>query len=86
MIQKKAVIVLEIIFYLLRTPVASIVVMVALGIFMGPFFPSGVIVLTQLLPRPLHVAAVSFVASIGQIGGALFSFGVGAVVQFFGSY
>ena len=53
---------------------------------MGPFFPSGVIVLTQLLPRPLHVAAVSFVASIGQIGGALFSFGVGAVVQFFGSY
>jgi fucose permease len=75
------VIILEITFSLLPNPIGSVGIMMAMGVFMGPLFPSGVIVLTQLLPRPLHVAAVSFVASTGQIGGALLPFGVGAIVQ-----
>ena len=61
--------------------VVSVLLMVALGFLMGPLFPSGVIVLTQLLPKELHIAAVSFVASLGQVGGALLPFGIGAVVE-----
>ncbi|KAF3053179.1 hypothetical protein E8E11_011450 [Didymella keratinophila] len=71
----------ETLFAVLPFPVVSVVLMVVLGFLMGPLFPSGVIVLTQLLPKELHVAAVSFVASLGQVGGALLPFGIGAVVD-----
>lgn len=71
----------ETLFAVLPFPVISVVLMVVLGFLMGPLFPSGVIVLTQLLPKELHIAAVSFVASLGQVGGALLPFGIGAVVE-----
>jgi fucose permease len=71
----------EILFVVLPHTIVSVVLMVILGFLMGPLFPSGVIVLTQLLPKELHVAAVSFVASLGQVGGALLPFGIGAVVE-----
>ncbi|KAJ4985547.1 MFS transporter [Stagonosporopsis vannaccii] len=71
----------EIMFAFLPYASVSVVLMVILGFLMGPLFPSGVIVLTQLLPKELHVAAVSFVASLGQVGGALLPFGIGAVVE-----
>ncbi|KAF5852376.1 hypothetical protein GGP41_007798 [Bipolaris sorokiniana] len=60
---------------------ASVIFMTATGFVHGPLFPSGVVVLTRLLPAELHVAAVSFVASLGQIGGAFLPFAIGAVVQ-----
>jgi fucose permease len=72
---------LESLFAALPNPVMSVVLMVVLGFLMGPLFPSGVIVLTELLPKELHVSAVSFVASLGQVGGALLPFGIGAVVE-----
>lgn len=72
---------LQVLFATVRTPVVSIVLMTLLGFFMGPLFPSGIVVLTGLLPGELHVAAVSFVASLGQVGGALLPFAVGAVIQ-----
>ncbi|KZM18433.1 transmembrane transport [Ascochyta rabiei] len=68
-------------FAILSNNVSSVILMVILGFLVGPLFPSGVIVLTQLLPKELHVAAVSFVASLGQVGGALLPFGIGAVVE-----
>ncbi|KAF3005657.1 hypothetical protein E8E13_003921 [Curvularia kusanoi] len=71
----------EVLFAVLHDAVVSVLLMVVLGFLMGPLFPSGVIVLTQLLPVELHVAAVSFVASLGQVGGALLPFGIGAVVE-----
>lgn len=71
----------ETLFATLSYAVVSVVLMIVLGFLMGPLFPSGVIVLTQLLPKELHVAAVSFVASLGQVGGALLPFGIGAVVE-----
>lgn len=74
-------VVVETLFALLPYAVVSVVLMIVLGFLMGPLFPSGVIVLTQLLPKELHVAAVSFVASLGQVGGALLPFGIGAVVE-----
>lgn len=55
--------------------------MTMLGFIVGPLFPSGVVVLTRLLPKELHIAAVSFVSSLGQVGGAFLPFAIGAVVQ-----
>lgn len=75
---------LEALFATLTSPIASVVLMALLGFVMGPLFPSGVVVLTRLLPRELHIAAVSFVASLGQVGGALLPFAIGAVVQSLG--
>ncbi|OAG02024.1 MFS general substrate transporter [Paraphaeosphaeria sporulosa] len=72
---------LLLLFALISSPVVSIIVMASAGFVMGPLFPSGVVVLSELLPWELHVAAVSFVASVGQIGGAALPFGIGAVVQ-----
>lgn len=74
-------IVLQTIFTFVRVPVVSVIVTTLLGFSMGPLFPSGVVVLTRLLPKELHIAAVSFTASIGQVGGALLPFGIGAVIE-----
>lgn len=62
----------------------SIAAVAAVGFFLGPLFPSGVVVLTRLLPRDLHVGAVSFVASVGQLGAAFGPFAMGAMVQLLG--
>jgi fucose permease len=71
----------ETLFVILSSAAVSVVIMTALGFVMGPLFPSGVVVLTRLLPGELHVAAVSFVASLGQVGGAFLPFAIGAVIQ-----
>jgi fucose permease len=72
---------IEVLFATLSSATVSVVLMTALGFVMGPLFPSGVVVLTRLLPAELHVAAVSFVASLGQVGGAFLPFAIGAIVQ-----
>jgi fucose permease len=46
-------------FAIIPYPAISVVLMMFVGFLMGPLFPSGVIVLTQLLPKEIHVAAVS---------------------------
>jgi fucose permease len=75
---------IEVLFATLSSATVSVVLMTALGFVMGPLFPSGVVVLTRLLPAELHVAAVSFVASLGQVGGAFLPFAIGAIVQCLG--
>jgi fucose permease len=75
---------LEVLFAILVSSIASVILMTLLGFVMGPLFPSGVVVLTRLLPSELHIAAVSFVASLGQVGGAFLPFAIGAVVQSLG--
>ncbi|KAL1791794.1 hypothetical protein ACET3X_009545 [Alternaria dauci] len=72
---------IDISFAVSSSPVASVALMTMLGFIMGPMFPSGVVVLTRLLPAELHVAAVSFVASLGQIGAAFSPFVIGAVID-----
>jgi fucose permease len=74
-------IVIDVLFAGLSSPAASVALMTMLGFIMGPMFPSGVVVLTRLLPAELHVAAVSFVASLGQVGAAFSPFAIGAVIQ-----
>lgn len=75
---------LQLLFDFTRSPVVSIMIMSLMGFCMGPLFPSGVVVLTTLLPPNLHVKAVSFGASTGQVGGAALPFGIGAVIQALG--
>lgn len=72
---------IQIVFAFLHASIPSIVFMTFIGFFMVPMFASGVIILTRLPPAELHVAAVSFGASVGQVGAALLPFGIGAVIQ-----
>lgn len=62
----------------------TIVAVIIVGFFLGPLFPSGIVVLARLLPKDLHVGAVSFVASVGQLGAAFGPFAMGAMVQLLG--
>lgn len=62
----------------------SVAAVVAIGFFLGPLFPSGIVMIAGLLPRALHVGAVSFVASVGQLGAALLPFALGALAQWAG--
>jgi fucose permease len=75
---------IEVQFFLFSSWVMTAVLITLLGFIMGPLFPSGVVVLTRLLPGELHIAAVSFVASLGQVGAAFLPFAIGAVVQSLG--
>ncbi|KAF2707807.1 MFS general substrate transporter [Pleomassaria siparia CBS 279.74] len=72
---------LQSLFAVTSSPIVSILLASMLGFIMGPFFPSGIVVLSGLLPSELHITAVSFVASVGQIGGAVLPFVIGATVQ-----
>jgi fucose permease len=69
------------IFILVEGWAASAVLITMIGFACGPLFPSCIVQLTRLLPTGLHVAAVSYVAAIGQVGGALLPFVLGALSQ-----
>ena len=64
------------------TPIAvAVVSMCMLGFWLGPIFPTGIVMITRLMPRELHVDAVASVNVVGQLGGALFPFVVGATAE-----
>ncbi|KAK1988395.1 major facilitator superfamily transporter [Colletotrichum cereale] len=85
-----------VILYLLLTPVfvflftlvpvlwVSVLTMSLIGFFMGPLFPSCIVQLVYFLPKELHIGAVSFVASVGQIGGAILPYLLGITTQAIG--
>lgn len=72
---------LEAMFAAVRVPILTVIIVTLIGFFMGPLFPSGIVVLTRALPSELHIVAVSFVASVGQVGAAVMPFSIGAVIQ-----
>ncbi|KAH7024587.1 major facilitator superfamily domain-containing protein [Microdochium trichocladiopsis] len=59
----------------------SVALVALMGVFCGPLFPSAIVQLTSALPRELHVGAVTYVAMIGQIGGALLPVCIGLLIQ-----
>lgn len=59
----------------------SAVVVSIQGFFLGPLFPCVVAVITKLLPKHLHVAAVGFVAAFGGAGAAVLPFVAGGIAQ-----
>jgi fucose permease len=76
--------ILQILFIIVDDPILSAVLIGLVGFFFGPLFPAAIIRLSELLPPALGVRAVSFVASIGQLGGALLPFGLGALSHLIG--
>jgi len=72
-------IVLELIFWLVPQFYVSAVSIALLGYFIGPLFPSAMVVETRLLPQRLHVSAVGFATAVGGSGAAIFPFAVGAI-------
>lgn len=65
--------------------VMSVITVILLGFFFGPLLPSGIVMITGLLPKELHVGAVSFVAFVGQLAAVFVSFLV-IPVQFWDIY
>jgi fucose permease len=55
-----------------------------LGFWLGPIFPTGIVMLTRFMPRELHVGSVAAVNAVGQVGGAVFPFMVGVVADRWG--
>ncbi|KEY64433.1 hypothetical protein S7711_05252 [Stachybotrys chartarum IBT 7711] len=74
-------IVLEVLYWLVPSFVASVVFVVLLGFFLGPLFPAAIVVATKLLPPSAHVSAIGFAAAFGSGGAAVFPFAVGAIAQ-----
>ncbi|OTB18247.1 hypothetical protein K445DRAFT_315039 [Daldinia sp. EC12] len=74
----------EILFAAVHIPALSTILIALLGFCLGPLFPAGVVMMTRHLPRELHVGAISFVVLIGQVGGALLPFALGALADTLG--
>lgn len=72
---------LQLLFWLVPSIVANAVAVAFLGMFLGPVFPSGIIMATKLLPGHLHIPSVGFSTALGGCGGAVFPFIVGAIAQ-----
>lgn len=75
---------LELVFRIVDSIAISLVMVTFLGFFLGPLFPSGVVMVTRQLPKHLHVSALAIAAAVGQIGGAFSAFAVGALTQHWG--
>ncbi|KAF4985730.1 hypothetical protein FDECE_16370 [Fusarium decemcellulare] len=72
---------LQFIFWFVRNIIVDAVAISLLGFVIGPFFPVGLSILTELLPQDLHIASIGFTATIGQAGSAAFPFLTGAVAS-----
>ena len=72
---------LELLFWLVPQFIISAVAISLIGFFIGPLFPSTVIMATKLLPQELHVAALGFAAALGGGGAAVLPFAVGAIAN-----
>lgn len=72
---------LELIFWLVPNLIVSAVAVSLLGLFMGPMFPTAIVMVTKLLSKDLHVGCIGFGTAFGGSGGAIFPFIVGAIAQ-----
>ena len=72
---------LQLMFWFIPNFFVSAVMVSLVGFFMAPLFPAGVVALTKLLPKRLHVAAVGFAAAVGASGACILPFAVGAIAN-----
>ncbi|KAL4889305.1 major facilitator superfamily domain-containing protein [Aspergillus ambiguus] len=68
-------------FWLLPSFYAAIIAVSLQGFFLGPLFPSIIVVVTKILPRALHVSSIGFASAVGGAGAAVLPFTVGAIAQ-----
>ncbi|PYH97787.1 MFS general substrate transporter [Aspergillus ellipticus CBS 707.79] len=76
--------VMQVLFWLVPDITVNAITVCFLGFFIGPFYPVGLYVLTQLIPPELHVGAMGFTASLGNAGSAAFPFMTGAIASHIG--
>jgi fucose permease len=74
-------IVLQLLYWLIPSFVASAVFVAFEGFFLGPMFPAAIVAATKLLPSDYHVSAIGFAAAFGGGGAAVFPFAVGAIAS-----
>ncbi|CAD6444856.1 0ee07618-2c2c-40aa-b2d7-327a69a9ee5d [Sclerotinia trifoliorum] len=74
-------VILELLFWLIPSFYVSAVAVALLGMFLGPLFPTAIVLVTKLMPKELHVGSVGFATAFGGSGGAVFPFIVGALAQ-----
>ncbi|KAB8289812.1 hypothetical protein EYC80_010445 [Monilinia laxa] len=72
---------LELLFWLIPSFYVSAIAIAFLGMFLGPLFPTAIVLVTKLIPKELHVSSIGFATALGGSGGAIFPFVVGALVQ-----
>ncbi|KAJ5985520.1 hypothetical protein N7499_008196 [Penicillium canescens] len=63
---------LQLVFWLVPNIITEAVAVSLLGLFMGPFFATGISVGTKIFPPELQSSAIAFVFVFGQIGGSVF--------------
>jgi fucose permease len=71
--------VLQIIFWQVKSVIADAVVVSLMGFFLGPYFAAGISVGTKLLPKDIHAPALSLIFVVGQSGGTLFPVVTGVI-------
>ncbi|PQE27748.1 hypothetical protein CJF31_00009976 [Rutstroemia sp. NJR-2017a BVV2] len=64
---------LELIFWLVPSFIASAVAIALLGMFLGPLFPTAIVLVAKLMPKELHVGSIGFATAFGGSGGGDFS-------------
>ncbi|RAL60539.1 hypothetical protein DID88_009735 [Monilinia fructigena] len=72
---------LELLFWLIPSFYVSAIAIALLGMFLGPLFPTAIVLVTKLIPKELHVSSIGFATALGGSGGAVFPFIVGTLVQ-----
>ncbi|KAM0130476.1 hypothetical protein ACHAP3_007342 [Botrytis cinerea] len=72
---------LELLFWLIPSFYVSAISIAFLGLFLGPLFPTAIVLVTKLMPKELHVGSIGFATAFGGSGGAIFPFIVGALAQ-----
>lgn len=72
---------LELVFWLVPQFYVSAVAVSLQGFFLGPLFPSVVLVASQLLPKRQHVVVIGFAAAFGGCGAAVLPFLTGLLAQ-----
>lgn len=76
-----AVIIFGFAFWLLPNFYVAAVAVSLQGFFLGPLFPSIIVIVTRILPRELHVSSIGFASAVGGAGAAVLPFTVGAMAQ-----
>ncbi|BAE56926.1 MFS transporter [Aspergillus flavus] len=72
---------MQLLFWLVPNIVVIAIAVFLLGFVIGPFYPIGLYVLTQVVPEDLRIGALGLTASLGQAGAAAFPFMTGAIAS-----
>ena len=69
------------IFWAVESVIVSSVMISLFGFVIGPFYPTGISIVQQLIGREGQVSAIAMIASVGQAGSAAFPFLTGAIAD-----